>query len=317
LALVLDASGFPKRSEIFAGNISEPKTLAQMLGKLASGHTDSAATVALDAGIATEENIAWLVENGYRYLVVSRRRHREFDPDHAELIKEDAEVRIRAQRCINAETGEVELYCHSSQRENKERGIAELFAKRFEAALAKLAEGLHKKGAVKRYDKVLERLGRLRQKYARAAQFYEVSVAQDPASGKATAITWQRTTPITETLPGVYCLRTNEQDWDEATLWRTYTLLTDLEAVFRSLKSELGLRPIFHRKTDRVSGHLFISVLAYHLVHTIRFQLKAAGINLSWEGIRRELAGQDRVTVTLRCADGNSVSSTWLADNRI
>jgi transposase len=301
LALVLDASGFPKRSEIFAGNISEPKTLAQMLGKLTSGHTDSAATVVLDAGIATEENIAWLVENGYRYLVVSRRRHREFDPDHAELIKEDGEVRIRAQRCSNAETGEVELYCHSSQRENKERGIAELFAKRFEAALEKLAEGLHKKGAVKRYDKVL------RQKYARAAQFYEVSVAQDPASGKATAITWQRTTPITETLPGVYCLRTNEQDWDEATLWRTYTMLTDLEAVFRSLKSELGLRPIFHRKTDRVSGHLFISVLAYHLVHTIRFQLKAAGINLSWEGIRRELAGQDRVTVTLRRADGKTV----------
>ena len=72
-------------------------------------------------------------------------------------------------------------------------------------------------------------------------------------------------------------------------------MLTDLEAVFRSLKSELGLRPIFHRKTDRVSGHLFISVLAYHLVHTIRFQLKAAGIHLSWEGVRRELAGQDRV----------------------
>jgi transposase len=108
-------------------------------------------------------------------------------------------------------------------------------------------------------------------------------------------------------VPGVYCLRTNQEDWDEPTLWRTYTLLTDLEAVFRSLKSELGLRPIFHRKTDRVSGHLFISVLAYHLVHTIRFQLKAAGIHLSWEGVRRALAGQDRVTVTLKRADGKTV----------
>jgi transposase len=247
------------------------------------------------------------VEHGYRYLVVSRKRQRQFDPDAAVLIKEEENVTIRAQRCINIDTGEVELYCHSSQRENKERGIAELFAKRFEAALEKLAEGLHKKGAVKRYEKVLERLGRLRQKYSRAAQYYEVNVEQDPASGKATAINWQRTKPIAETLPGVYCLRTNEADWDEATLWRTYTMLTDLEAVFRSLKSELGLRPIFHRKTDRVSGHLFISVLAYHLVHTIRFRLKAAGINLSWEGIRRELAGQDRVTVTLRRADGKTV----------
>jgi transposase len=307
LALVLDASGFPKRSEIFPGNVSEPKTLAQMLGKLTAEHTGNAPTVVLDAGIASEENIAWLVENGYRYLVVSRKRHREFDPDAAVLIKQGDELTIRAQRRVHADTGEVELYCHSSQREKKEQGIAALFAKRFEAALEKLAEGLHKKGTVKRYEKVLERLGRLREKYARAAQYYEVSVEQDPASGKATAITWQRTKPIAETLPGVYCLRTNEADWDEATLWRTYTMLTDLEAVFRSLKSELGLRPIFHRKTDRVSGHLFISVLAYHLVHTIRFQLKAADIDLSWEGVRRELAGQDRVTATLRRADGKTV----------
>jgi transposase len=307
LALVLDASGFPKRSEIFPGNVSEPGTLAQMLGKLTAEHRDKAPTVVLDAGIASAENIAWLVEHGYRYLVVSRKRHREFDPDTAVLIKEEDELTIRAQRRVNADTGEVQLYCHSSQREKKERGIANLFAQRFEAALAKLAEGLHRKGAVKRYEKVLERLGRLREKYARAAQYYEVTVEHDEASGKATAIAWQRTTPIAETFPGVYCLRTNEARWDEATLWRTYTMLTDLEAVFRSLKSELGLRPIFHRKTDRVSGHLFISVLAYHLVHTIRFQLKAAGIHLSWEGIRRALAGQDRVTVTLKRADGKTI----------
>jgi transposase len=307
LALVLDASGFPKRSEILPGNASEPKTLEQMLGKLTAEHSENAPTVVLDAGIASEENIAWLVKNGYRYLVVSRKRHREFDPDAAVLIKQGDELKIRAQRRVNAHTGEVELYCHSSQREKKEQGIAELFGKRFEEALTKLAEGLHKKGAVKRYDKVLERLGRLREKYSRAAQYYEVSVAHDEASGKATAIHWQRTKPIAETLPGVYCLRTNESAWDEGTLWRTYTMLTDLEAVFRCLKSELGLRPIYHHKTERASGHLFISVLAYHLVHTIRFQLKAAGIDLSWEGIRRALAGQDRVTVTLKRADGKTV----------
>jgi transposase len=79
----------------------------------------------------------------------------------------------------------------------------------------------------------------------------------------------------------VYCLRTNQDQWDEATLWYTYTLLTDLEAVFRSLKSELGLRPVFHHKTGRISAHLFISVLAYHLVHIIRVQLKACDIPLS------------------------------------
>jgi transposase len=262
--------------------------------------------VVLDAGIATEENIAWLVEHDYRYLVVSRKRHREFDPDQAVLIKEQDDLQIQAQRRVNAETGEVELYCHSSQREEKEQGIAELFAKRFEHALEKLARGLHTttKGTVKRYDKVLERVGRLREKYSRAARYYEIFVEPDPSSAKASALHWKRIKPIDETLPGVYCLRTNQTHWDESTLWHTYTMLTDLEAVFRCLKSELGLRPVYHQKTDRVSGHLFISVLAYHLVHTIRFQLKACRIHLSWEGLRCELQGQDRVTVELRCADG-------------
>lgn len=307
LALVLDGSGFPKRSEVFSGNVSEPQTLAQMVDKLAEDKTSSPPTVVLDAGIATEENIAWLVEHHYRYLVVSRKHHREFNPDEAVRVKAESDLRVQVQRIINADTGEVELYCHSSQREKKEQGIAELFAKRFEDALEKLAGGLHRKGTVKRYDKVLERLGRLKEKYSRAAKYYEITVEHDPVSGKATALHWQRHKSIDDTLPGVYCLRTNQDQWNEATLWRTYTMLTDLEAVFRCLKSELGLRPVYHHNTDRVSGHLFISVLAYHLVHTIRFQLKACNIHLGWEGLRRELAGQDRVTVELKRADGKTL----------
>jgi transposase len=77
--------------------------------------------------------------------------------------------------------------------------------------------------------------------------------------------------------------------------------------VFRSLKSELGLRAVYHHKAERVSAHLFISVLAYHLVHTIRLQLKACGIHLSWDSIRRELDGQDRVTVKLKRDDGCTI----------
>jgi hypothetical protein len=307
LALVLDASGFPKRSRVFAGNAAEAQTLAEMVQALAPQTRETPPTVVLDAGIATEDNLAWLNEQGYRYVVVSRRRHRQFDPDDACLIKEDGPLTIRAQRVVNDDTGEVELYCHSTQREQKERGIAERFAQRFEAELQKLADGLHKPRTVKRYETVFERIGRLKQKYPRAAQYYEISVEQDEAGPNAKAIRWQRITPVEDTLPGVYCLRSNQTDWDEQTLWQTYVTLTDLEAVFRSLKSELGLRPVYHHKTDRVSGHLFISVLAYHLVHTIRLQLKACGIHLGWEGIRRELDGQDRVTIELKREDGRVV----------
>ena len=307
LALVLDASGFPKRSRVFAGNAAEAQTLAEMVQALAPRTRETPPTVVVDAGIATEENIAWLNEQGYRYVVVSRRRHRQFDPDDACLIKEDGPLTIRAQRVVNDDTGEVELYCHSTQREQKERGIAERFAQRFEAELQKLADGLHKPRTVKRYETVFERIGRLKQKYPRAARYDEISVEQDEAGPNAKVIRWQRITPVDDTLPGVYCLRSNQTDWDEQTLWQTYVTLTDLEAVFRSLKSELGLRPVYHHKTERVSGHLFISVLAYHLVHSIRLQLKACGMHLSWDGIRRELDGQDRVTVELKREDGRTV----------
>lgn len=305
LALVLDGSGFIKKSEIFPGNASEPQTLEKMIHQLAPEKRSTAPTVVLDAGIATEENIAWLVANHYRYVVVSRKRHRQFDEAQAHTIKETSDNRIKIQRVVCPSGDEVELYCHSEQREKKENGIHENFTRRFEQALDKLSAGLHKKRTIKNYDRILERIGRLKQKYTRVAQHYEIRVEED--KGMATALHWTRTKTIKDTLPGVYCLRTNQTQWDDATLWHTYTMLTDLESVFRCLKSELGLRPVFHHKTDRVSGHLFISVLAYHLVHTIRFQLKASGIHLSWSGIRRELTGQNRVTVQLKRADGKTL----------
>jgi len=307
LALVLDGSGFPKRSEIFSGNASEPKTLSEMLGKLVDKDANHVPTVVLDAGIATEENISWLVNNNYRYVVVSRKRHREFNENKSVLIKEEGELCIRAQRTVNSDTGEVELYCHSSHREKKDQSIEEQFIKRFEAEIEKLAEGLDKKGTVKKYDKVIERVGRLKQKHSRVAQYYDVIVIPDDANLKAIAIHWKRKEATKDNLSGVYCLRSNQKQWDETTLWHTYTMLTDLEAVFRSLKSELGLRPVFHYTTNQVSGHLFISVLGYHLVHLIRLQLKACDIHLSWESLRRELKGQNRATVELKREDGKTL----------
>ena len=88
----------------------------------------------LEAGLGTDDNVDWLKAKQFRYLVVSRKRHRQFDDQEAVMIKEDGAQRIRAQRVVNAEADEVELYCHSVQREHKERGIQELYTQRFEAA---------------------------------------------------------------------------------------------------------------------------------------------------------------------------------------
>ena len=210
---------------------------------------------------------------------------------------------------VNEKSGEIELYCHSSRKESKEKAMADRVSMRFEAELSKLNEGLEKKGCMKKYEKVMEKIGRLKQKYSKAAKNYVVKVKKHSEGENAKEIAWKTKEVIAsqDAHPGVYCLRTNWDAPDEVVLWRTYTMLTDLEAVFRSLKSELGLRPVYHQKTERVSGHLFVTVLAYHLVHNIRRRLKEKKIHSSWETLRKQLASQSRVTTTMNKEDGRTI----------
>jgi transposase len=315
LALMLDSSGFPKCSKVFEGNVSEAATLEKMIKGLEIKRVNpdmfepSKATIVMDAGIASEDNIEWLKDNGYPYIVVSRKRHRQFDEEEAVVVKQDNDCTVKAQKVIDPENNEVLLYCHSTKREKKEQSINDRFTVRFEKALTHLESGLHIKGRMKKYDKVLEKIGRLKQKYSKASKLYKIVVSKDEKSGNAIKISWTRQTkPDTKDgLPGVYCLRTSHMELDEDALWHIYTMLTDLEAVFRSLKSELGMRPVFHQITKRVTGHLFISVLAYHLVHSIRYRLKKTGISSNWSELRKQLEGQNRVTISMQCKDGDVV----------
>lgn len=305
LAMALDGSGFPRRSRVFAGNASEPATLEDMLSGLGA---PAGATVVMDAGIATEANLKWLRDQGYHYVVVSRLRERQFDPAQATEVQSAGDVKIKIHRVLDAQ-GHALLYCHSPAREQKDRAIDDAKAAGFEAVLAKLQAGLSKPRGAKDVAKIMERLGRAKQRYARAAQHYEVEISKDASGTLVQAITWiKRIKPGTAAMhPGVYCLRTTLVELDNATLWRTYTMLTNLESVFRSLKTDLGLRPVFHRIDRRVEGHLFISVLAYHFVHMLRLQLKAKGIDDSWQTLREALATQQRVTATLQRRDGRAV----------
>jgi transposase len=306
LGLVLDGSGFVRRSKMFAGNVAEASTLAEMLTGLGA---PKGALVIMDAGIATEANIAWLKAQGYRYLVVSRERGRQFDPAQAIETLTASQETVRLQRVVSKDGQEVRVHCHSAGREAKETAITERFVKRFEAGLAKLADGLAKPRGKKKLATIQQRIGKLKSSSRGVGQHYEVTVVPDDTGTKAASITWTRT-PVDGTMltdPGVYCLRSNETTWDAAKLWRTYMMLTDLESVFRSLKSELGLRPVFHQKEHRTEGHLFITVLAYQLVQAIRRKLAAQGEHLSWTGLREILMVQQRVTATFRQRDGRTL----------
>jgi len=318
LGLVLDGSGFVRRSRMFEGNVSEGTTLEQMLQGL---EAPSGALVIMDRGIATEANIGWLIEHQYKYLVVSRERRRQFDEDQAVAVTTASDQTVHIQRVVNEDGSEVRLYCYSEERQEKESAITRRFIEKFENGLAKLAAGLQKPRGEKKRDKLLQRIGRLQEQSHGIGQHYRIELTSDESGAKVIGITWEKV-PVAGTQlthPGVYCLRTNELSWDEATMWRTYTMLTDLEAVFRSLKSELGLRPVYHHKEDRAEGHLFITVLAYQAVQALRRKLKAAGINESWATLRNLFSVQQRVTATFKQRDGRTlhVRKTTVAEPKL
>lgn len=180
------------------------------------------------------------------------------------------------------------------------------FCPRFEADLQTLADGLTRPRAEKRLDKLHERIGRLKERSHGVGRHYAIELIPNDSGEQAIAIRWdkhpQMGTKLTHS--GVYCLPSNQTDWDSERLWWTYILLTDLEAVFRSLTSELGLRPVFHHQEGRVEGHLFITVLAFQFVPIIRHRLHEQGIAASWTRLRATVRVQRRVSVTFRRADG-------------
>jgi len=315
LAVMLDSSGFVRKSKIFDGNVGEATTFKEMLDKLKVNKTQNLLTlksslVVMDAGIASQENIDYLVENGYEYIVVSRKKEKEFDESKSKPVKVDSkqEVIVRTQKVIN-ESGEVELFVHSKARESKEEAMQKRVQKIFLESIQYLKDGLALKRRTKNYEKVIERIGRLKEKYSAIAQYYNIIVTKEEDGANAIDIKWSEKKSLDNksSLNGVYCLRSNNTTMDEKTLWKTYTTLTDLEAVFRSLKSELGLRPIYHQKQSRVDAHLFITLLAYSIVHTIRYKLKKKGIHYSWDTIREILETIDRLTTSMRCKDGSTL----------
>ena len=306
LGLTLDASGFVRHSKVFDGNVSEGGTLQEMLRQL---QAPDGALVIMDAGIASEENLQWLTTHHYKYLVVSRERKRDIDMEQTSVIQSAGEHAIHLQRQPGDHQGEIKLACWSEQRAMKDQSINDSFRAKYEEELKKISDGLHQPRFTKKRDAVNQRMGRLKEKCSRVSAHYQIDLKVDEATGQVTDLTWryQPQPASKQTHPGVYKLRTTLTDMTDETLWRTYTMLTDLESVFRSLKSELGLRPVYHHKEDRCDGHLFITVLAYQAVQVIRRKLKEHGINESWATLREKLERQYRITATFKQRDGKTL----------
>ena len=311
LALELDGAGSPCSCEILPGNVSEPGTLKDALARLEAvcGGTAPKPTVVMDAGIATEENIAWLSERGYDCIAVSRSA-RPAPPEGGPeaLLITSARHEVRAWR-FASEDGEARLYVVSEGKKKAESAMLGLRRNRFEAALERLHSGLPVKGRLKPYDKVLESVGRLKQRFSAVAKHYEITVEKADTGPNASAVRFKRRPQYdkADEAAGAYVLRTSHADWDIETVLRTYWRITDIEATFKSLKSELGLRPIWHQLDRRIAAHLLIAVLAYHAVHLIRTRLAAQGIHKCWASIRESMRTWVRITTRLRQIDGTLI----------
>ncbi len=308
LALVIDNQGFPVRSEMLPGNVSEPGTLQEALNKLI-GSSCRNPIVVLDAGISSEENLLYLRENGYRYIVSSKSRSVELpsDVELKEVSSRDGNI-VRAGKGTSKIDGETLLYCHSSQRQKKEEAMGSLLQKRYEQALEQASQALSKKNGTKLYKKVLERIGRLKERHNKVSRHYTITVTADEEEKNAVSISWEKQENKLEyRFQGLYSLRVFGLDWESEQLWHTYVMLTFVEEAFHCLKTDLGLRPIYHQKEARVDAHLFITILAYHVMQTLLHKLRLSGISIRWKTLQRDLASRVRVTSSIRLSTGEQV----------
>jgi len=307
--LVLNKQGFIKRSEFLPGNVIETKAFAEAITKL---HYQSdflvKPIIVIDAGMASQANIDWLKQHGYHYITVFRRKRKE-PPDGGEWVEVKTKDNNTVRACLKdcPELGERHLYCHSSGRARREVEMKTKVQTAFETELKYLEDGLSKPRRMKKYNAVLEKIGKLRQKYNRISRFYKIDVTADE-NGDAKNISFKyQSGKINTEFNGSYCLRTDCYEIDAKNLWNIYMMLSNAEESFRDMKAHLGLRPIYHSKEGRVDGHMWITILAYHLVHSIIHQLRGHNINLSWQSIRNRLNSQVRVTSSAMCEDGKMV----------
>ena len=312
LALVVDGRGFPIFSLIYKGNQSEPETLEEILKRLyiedETLFRETLPTIVMDRGIATKSNLELLKAKEYPYIVVERRATEKdyadefttakdtFDKIEAESKEGSSSVYVKKVMTEDA----CRVLCWSEGREQKEKAMDTLKEKRFLKDLERLKASVSKKGVVLA-TKVAERVGRIKERYPSMSQYYDISLELDAGQKKVVNLSWEKL-PSREkraTLTGCYVMETSHRDLGAQEIWRIYTTLVKVEEAFRDLKTDLGFRPVHHQLAERTEAHLFISVLAYHLLILIERELRNHGDHRRWSTIKDVLSTHQRTTIIM------------------
>lgn len=311
LALVINSEGFVKYSNVFEGNASDSTSLPVIIDNIrARTSTEKRAVVVLDAGIATEENLALLEAKGYDYVCVSRSKIKDYEIDPEgrvqEIVSQNKDI-ITLEKIKSAQTTDYLLKVKSTGKALKEASMNQQFEQRFKLEITKIRASLHKKNGVKKLDKVHQRVGRAIGKYPSIAKHYQIEVLSENDQATDIILHEQKSYQENQKQTGSYFIRTNLQTKEENTIWTIYNTIREIESSFRCLKTDLDLRPIYHKNDNASMAHLHLGLLAYWLVNTIRYQLKTQNIKHNWQEIIRIANTQKIITTTGNNTSGETI----------
>ena len=319
LAAVVNTDGLLVRTMIYEGNRQDVTTVKEVVGTLAAETSgDARKIVVMDAGFYSAENAKWLTDNHFDYITVLPSGYAKFTADSDKVVRHEdcrhQEIRLQMGKVEIEGVEHKALLVDSDAKALKEQSMHEQAARRYEEGLEAIKSGMAKKGGTKSRDAVNNRLGRLDRQYGAIRKEYEVTFTYEGKGKKekAVAMEWKRKDgTVTERgkFHGKYVLLTSLDETQELNVWKFYNVIRTVEETFHVLKTDLDIRPVYHKSDGGIKAHLNLAVLAYWVVSVTKYRLKLKEYpNVRWDEIMRIASAQVVVTAEMNTEDGSKIS---------
>ena len=319
LAAVVNTDGLLVRTMTYEGNRQDVTTVKDVVGTLADQTSPEARKiVVMDAGFYSDANVRWLVENHFDYVTVLPSGYAKFTADSDKVVRHEdcrhREIRLQMGKVEIEGVRHKALLVDSDAKALKEQSMHEQAAKRYEEGLDAIRAGITKKGGTKLRDAVNARLGRLWKQYGAIRKEYEVTFTYEGKGKKEKAVSmeWKRkqeSVAEKKKFHGKYVLLTSLDQNDELNVWKFYNVIRTVEETFHTLKSDLDMRPVYHKSDGGIKAHLNLAVLAYWIVSVTKYRLKLKEYpNIRWEEIMRIAQAQVVVTAEAKTEDGGRIT---------
>ena len=319
LAAVVNTDGLLVRTMIYEGNRQDVTTVKEVVGTLASQTSaDARKIVVMDAGFYSAANARWLTENNFDYITVLPSGCSKFTPDSCRVVRHEdcrhQEIRLQLGKVRMEGEERKALLVDSDAKTLKERSMHGQACSRYEQGLEAIRAGILKKGGTKKRDAVNNRLGRLDRQYGAIRKEYDVTFTYEGTgkNEKAVGMDWRRKEDCAaarSSFHGKYVLLTSLDESEELNIWKFYNVIRTVEETFHTLKSDLDIRPVYHKSDGGIKAHLNLAVLAYWIVSVTKYRLKMKEYpNVRWDEIMRIAQAQVVVTAEMDTEDGRKVS---------